>query len=664
MTRRILPVIFASHLFACLFAWCAYAGGSRLLSPNDIVSMRGLQNIAISPNGSAVAYVVNEPLPVEQFKSPANTEIWVADGSGEKRYTNNPGTDTGPQWSPDGSTIAFLSHRGKDEGNQLYMIGAQGGDARRLTQHGTSITSFAWSPDGRRIAFISTVPPTAEEKRRTELGEDESVLTFSDVVHRPEPQKLWIVDKESGSTELVRTGAPNTDVVAFKWAPDGSRFALLIADAASMDDENIGLRLAIVPAGGGDATTYCHTAGKLSSPQWRPDGNALSFLGASAGGREPAASSLYLCQGLNSAPLNLTEKMPFTVSGYTWLPQGKELLVTITEKESRYLARFDPATRKLSRLSQPGDVVSASVSVSSDASRIALGIEGPHAPADVWMGPPAGPLKRLTRLNPGLEDIKYGDAEDISWRASDGLEITGVLIKPVDYRAGEKYPLLTLPHGGPESADLNGFQVAWGQFFAAHGYAVLLPNFRGGIGRGVEFTLMDNTDFGGKDFQDILAGVDELIHRGIADPERLGIGGWSYGGFMTAWAVTQTNRFKAAMMGAGVSDWFALMGQTPEPHWTEQVHFEAWPWDDPHAFRKNSPIEFVKQVRTPVLILHGENDNMVAVAQARDFYRALQHYKVPSEFVVYPREGHGMHETAHRLDVYDRMLKWFDHYLK
>jgi len=437
-----------------------------------------------------------------------------------------------------------------------------------------------------------------------------------------------------------------------------------MADAASMDHENIRTRLAVVPAEGGEPTTYCHTTGKMANPEWRPDGNALSFLGASANGREPAASSFYVCEGLNATPANLTEKMPFTVSGYHWLPDDKQVLMTITEKESRYLARFDPATRKLSRLSREGDVVSANFSLSSDGNRIALGIEAPHAPADVWAGPLGGPLKRVTRLNPTLEQMTYADTEDLSWRAKDGLEITGVLIKPVDYQAGQKYPLIVLPHGGPEGADLNGFQVAWGQFFAAHGYAVLLPNFRGGIGRGVEYTLMDNTDFGGKDFQDILAGVDELIRRGLADPDRLGIGGWSYGGFMTAWAVTQTPRFKAAMMGAGVSDWFALMGTTPEPMWTEQVHFEAWPWDDPHAFRKNSPIEFVKQVRTPVLVLHGENDNMVAVAQAREFYRALQHYKVPSEFVVYPREGHGIHETAHKLDVYDRMLKWYDHYLK
>jgi dipeptidyl aminopeptidase/acylaminoacyl peptidase len=193
---------------------------------------------------------------------------------------------------------------------------------------------------------------------------------------------------------------------------------------------------------------------------------------------------------------------------------------------------------------------------------------------------------------------------------------------------------------------------------------VFFPNFRGSIGRGVNYTVAGNRDFGGNDFRDILSGVDDLIHRGIADPNRLGIGGWSYGGFMSAWAPTQTGRFKASLMGAGVSNWFSLMGQTPVPLWTVQVHFETWPSDDAHAFRKNSPIEFVKNVRTPVLILHGEVDPMIPLSQAKEYFRALRHYNVPAELVVFPREGHGLREPIHRKRAYARILDWYDRYLK
>src|SRR5207253_1104835 len=251
------------------------------------------------------------------------------------------------------------------------------------------------------------------------------------------------------------------------------------------------------------------------------------------------------------------------------------------------------------------------------------------------------------------EALELGSTETVRWQGGDGWEIQGLLVRPAGYEPGRRLPLVVQVHGGPASLWPHRFYAAvglWAQLLAARGIAVLLPNPRGSVGWGSRFSEANLGDMGGQDWRDILAGVDYCVETGVADPDRLGIGGWSYGGFMTAWAVTQTPRFKAAMMGAGVSDWFALMGTTPEPMWTEQVHFEAWPWDDPHAFRKNSPIEFVKQVRTPVLILHGENDNMVAVSQAREFYRALQHYNVPSEFVVYPREGHGIHETAHKLD--------------
>jgi dipeptidyl aminopeptidase/acylaminoacyl peptidase len=338
--------------------------------------------------------------------------------------------------------------------------------------------------------------------------------------------------------------------------------------------------------------------------------------------------------------------------------------MTIIDKNARYLARFDPATRKLERISPDGYVVSSDFSISADTRRIALAMETPVRPPDVWMGATGSPLKQVTRLNPRLEEIEYGQSEDISWKAKDGLEITGVLIKPAGHEPGVRYPLIVFPHGGPEGVDLNGFQLTWGQFLAAHGYAVLFPNFRGGIGRGVEYTLLDNGDLGGKDFEDIMAGVDDVIARGVADPDRLGIGGWSYGGFMSAWAVTQTNRFKAAIMGAGISDWYAILGETPVPLWTVQVHFETWAWDHPDAYRKHSPTEFVQQVKTPVLLFHGDQDNMIPISQAKEYFRALRHYNVPSSLVIFPREGHGVRETAHRIDLYNRMLAWYDKYVK
>jgi dipeptidyl aminopeptidase/acylaminoacyl peptidase len=431
-----------------------------------------------------------------------------------------------------------------------------------------------------------------------------------------------------------------------------------------MDAERIGSHLAVLGVAGGEPSVYCTTRGTYTKARWLPDGSGISFLGASAEGREPAASSLYVCTGEGATPVNLTEGKPFTVAGYQWLPDEQGALLSIIEKNSRYLVRFDTANRQITRVSDAAQVVSADVSLARDSKMAACVIETPKQPPDVFFGPIAGPFRRMTRLNPALEDLTYGEAEDFTWKADDGLEITGVLIKPVGYQAGRSYPLIVQVHGGPENADLNGFQIVWGQFFAAHGYAVLFPNYRGSIGRGVEYTVRGNRDFGGKDFQDIMAGVDELIRLGIADPDRMGIGGWSYGGFMSAWAPTQTERFKASVMGVGVSNWYSLMGQTPLPLWTVQVHFETWPYDHPEAFRRPSPIEFVKNVRTPILILHGEGDPMIPLSQAREYFRALRHYDVPVELVVYPREGHGLREPVHRKRAYARILAWYDRYVK
>jgi dipeptidyl aminopeptidase/acylaminoacyl peptidase len=658
------PIVSRMQWSCGLLLLCVHSlSSARLVNPDDIISVRTIQSVALSPDGKSVAYVATESISDPDSRLTIKSGMWLVPAAGveSRRCQPQPGEYSSPQWSPDGSALAFLSQEPGDEGAQIHLADSSCRNGRRLTRHGAPVAAFAWSPDGRRIAFLAQEPKNARQQQQEREGDDEMVLSISDFDRHAPRQKLWIVDPATGDERLVPTGPVHVSGIV--WSPRGDRLLVTISENNDMDVA-IRSQLAVVGLDGGTPLTYCPVEGKFTSPRWRPDGKAVLFLGASAAGREPVASSLYVCEGPNSRPMNLTEGMAFTMTSFQWLPGSTDLLTAILEKNTRYLAYFDPATRKLTRLSPAGEVVSNSFSLSANGMVVACSIEKPHAAAEVFAGPRTGMLAPLTHLNPQLDGIEWGETEDISWKAKDGLEITGILIKPVSYEPGHRYPLIVQPHGGPEGAEVNGFQIDGGQLLAAHGYAVLIPNFRGSAGRGVAYTLEDNRHFGDGDFQDIMAGVDDMIRRGIADPAQLGIGGWSYGGYLSAWAVTQTNRFKAAVMGYGVSSWFRLMGDTPQPLWTVQVHFETSPYDDPHAFLRNSPIEFAKQVRTPVLILHGTMDPWVSPSQSREFFRALKHFNVPTELVMYPREGHGFHEPMHRKRAMERVLAWYDRYVK
>lgn len=661
---RSLSVVTLAISLGWLSSPCSNAAQLRRLTSEAIVAMRSLQGLAVSPSGDAVVYVVSEPFSDSQSKEPTNTELWLAssDGKTQRRLTDSPGADMSPAWDPKGRTVAFLSARSGKSGYQVFSVDPGSGEVHQLTHHETGVSSFVWSPDGQRIAYLAQEPLDSSGKARRDIGDDEMVFTLSDDLQHLAPQKLWLLDLSTHKATLVPT--KHYHISSLSWSPDGRQIALIVSDEANLDHEWTRSKVAVVPVSGGQLRIHCPTHGRVQKLKWKPDGSGVSFLMSSADGHEAAASSLYVCSQPGTDAVNLTVDAAFTVQGYSWLPNNRSLILSIVEKNSRKLVRFDANTRTLTQISKPGQVVSTDPSLSSDAETLAIAVETPSRPSDVWIGSTRGLQRQITRLNPYLENFTYGETEEVEWKASDGLTISGVLVKPVGYEAGMRYPLITQVHGGPESVELNGFQISWAQFFAANGYAVFLPNFRGSVGRGVRFTIINNRDFGGKDFQDILSGIDFLIEKGIADPNKLGIGGWSYGGFMSAWAITQTQRFKAAVVGVGVSNWFSLMGQTPVPLWTVQVHFEEWPADNPNAFRKNSPIEFVKNVQTPTLWLHGEVDPMIALSQAREFFRALQHQKVPSELVVFPREGHGLREPVHRKSAYARILKWYDRYVK
>lgn len=655
-----IPLFFA-------VAWVTLLGDllySQTLTIEHVLNMQRLRDIALSPDGRSVAYVVQQPKSLDDSRGPTNTEIHLANtqGGDPVQLTHNPGRDSSPQWSPDGKTLAFISDRAGQPGSQLYALNPGHDTLQTLTRHTSGIISFAWSPDGKRIAFLADQPLSEEQQERRRRGDDAIVLDGFDTDQNRPLRKLWILDCARGVIQQVDTGAHH--VTKFRWSPAGERFLVVVTNDANLDYEWTRAQLAVVPTTGGKVRKYCATRGKIESLQWLPDGSGISFLGAAANGTEQAPGSLFVCREIGSVPVNLTLGKPFTVQSYRWFPNGEGVALTFVERNTRYLGTLNVSSGEISRLTARDQMVAPNISLSHDGTTIAYNCEEPQLPEDLHAGPLRGPHQKLTRLNPVLEELTYGATREFDWTARDGWDITGILITPVGYQAGDRCPTIVYVHGGPESMDLNGFNVQRHQLLAANGYAVFLPNYRGSVGRGVHYMISNHGDRGGKDFLDILDGVDALVEAGIADPDKLGIAGWSYGGFMSCWAVTQTTRFKAAMIGMGISNWYSLMGLCPVPIWNAEAHFLTWHYDNPEAYWKFSPVLNVRKVKTPTLLLYGERDPFIPPAQGREFYRGLQYYGVPSQMVVYPREGHGLGEPWHRKDASERELAWFNRYVK
>ncbi|GHO85832.1 alpha/beta hydrolase family protein [Dictyobacter formicarum] len=360
----------------------------------------------------------------------------------------------------------------------------------------------------------------------------------------------------------------------------------------------------------------------------------------------------------------------------------QQVAIAVAERLSLHLYRLDGQSGELSRIypseeqaRQQESTFGAVDARRLEDGRIVLVLARPSSlqPADVWAGTgsanePLSDLRQLSTHHEELAGIPFVQQEAFYWTAPDGWKLDGLLLRPPTTGEGERLPTVVLVHGGPYGNWGAGFNLSWGnwaQWLVLAGYAVLMPNPRGGAGHGEEFAAAALGDVGGADYGDVMAAVDAAIERGIADPDRLGIGGWSQGGFMSAWAVTQSSCFKAAIMGAGVSDW-GLMVQTSDLPAFEQELGRTAPWDGLEAqrHRELSPITFASRVKTPVLILHGENDARVPVSQAIGFHRALRHYQVPTEMVLYPREPHGIKERAHQLDLLQRVRRWYDRWLR
>jgi len=625
------------------------------ITPADVLSIRELDEIKVSPDGKQIAFVVNEPNNPKEPREPRASNVWVVPADSHElphpliADLKNAST---PRWSPDGRTLAFLSD------NQIHLLSEGAGKAVGLSSVPGGVQQYEWSPDGKTIAFLARDAATAEEEARRAAGDDAVVRSESNLKY----SRLWVVSVSDGKATQVTK--QNFEILEFAWSPAGNEFALIVAPTPR-DEDSYNLSLVIVNGSTGAVT---RTLTKNVVPitgvlRWSPDGQWITFYEFPPTKESNNWLSLAPARGGEIRPLLKDYKGSVLVA--EWTPDSRNLLVQSVEGTHEIIARVDINSGAFSKIT---DVIQSQwgASLGTNGKTIAYLAQTSESADDIWVIEKRAAPRRLTDFNPQTKSWAFGKVSEIVWKNSkDALVRHGVLITPPNYEQGKLYPVVVNTHPG-DTAWWTGFHASkwwdWGQLLASNGYVVFLPNTRGVTGEGgAMHATIDH--WGEMAFQDLIDGVDYLIAQKIADPNRLGIGGWSNGGFMTEFTITRTTRFKAAVAQAGHSDFFTLYATSYLKDGLRRTSKQS-PYDDRKWYDEHSPITFIKNCRTPTLLLHGEFDSGVPVGQAHEFYTGLKDAGVEAELVVYPRERHSIQEYSHRIDVQRRMLAWFDKHLK
>jgi dipeptidyl aminopeptidase/acylaminoacyl peptidase len=646
------------------------------LTPEQLAKVKRVIDVQMSPDGQHVAYRLLIPrIPFKDDDGSAWIELHVVNPAGASRPFITGKVNVGSMdWTPDGSGISFLAKRGDDKETSLYVIPIDGGEARKVLEHETGVGQYTWSPKGHQVAFIAKEKDPERTKKLKDKG-------FKQEIYEEEWRlsRVWIADIEKGNEEaaeeeenkprmLELPGQPSE----MHWSPKGDHLALALAPRPLIDDHYMHRKIRIVDVESGDIVAKIDHDGKLGQMAWSPDGRHLAFIG-SEDMHDPAEGRLMLARiEPSDNPIKPKELLPDFMGHVTAIAwQDAENIMYLADIGVwTTLAKINLNGSRRQLLPEDAYVLNRLSLSRNGQSAAMLGNSTAH-PSEVFiMSHGESAPRRVTDSNPWLEDVRLARQEVVTYKARDGLEIQGLLIYPLDYddQAGKRYPLIIDVHGGPEANYHNGWITRYaspGQVAAARGYAVFYPNYRGSTGRGVAFSKMGQSDYAGKEFDDLVDAVDHLVEMGLADKDRVGVTGGSYGGFASAWCATyHTKRFAASVMFVGVSNHLSKFGTTDIPDEMYLVHSRKYPWQDWDYFVNRSPVRYTENARTPILILHGKDDPRVHPAQSMELYRFLKVLdKVPVRLVYYPGEGHGNRKAGAQYDYNLRMMRWFDHYL-
>jgi len=637
-------------------------------TPELMLKAKGVGEVNVSPDGKRVAFAVSTPV-MDGEKSEWLSQIYVAasDGRHSVQLTRGDKSATNPAWSPDGHWIVFLTPRAGPKSN-LWRIRVDGGEAEQLTDEKGGLTAFQWSPDGSQIAYLMTDPKTDAEEKADREKRDAFVVNESQ--KRSRMYVIPVNANAEGKRPVRRLTGGDLHVGGllggrnFDWSPDGTRIVFTHQPTPLVDDWQK-TDLSIVEVATARVTPVVATEAAETQPVFSPDGTLIAYTASETPPQWAFASRVFVVKpgGPDARPLAETFDLKPAIVG--WTKPGDRVLVSEVQ---RTINRFSalPLDGGPAIDISPAGLMVVQPSINSTHTHLGFVSETVDRPPEAFVGAVSAFNPQQVSQVQDLPQLPTGDTAAVQWKSTDGREIEGLLTLPVGHKVGERAPLLVIVHGGPTGVFVQNCIVGRGPYpvavFASRGYAVLRCNVRGSSGYGKEFRYANYNDWGGGDYRDIMSGVDALIDRGIADADRLGVMGWSYGGYMTSWIITQTRRFKAASVGAGVTNLMSFTGTADINDFIPDYMGGEY-WEQFDRWQAHSAMFHIKGVTTPTLIQHGDKDVRVPISQGYELYNALKRQGTPVKMVVYPRQPHGLQEPKMQLDAMQRNVEWFDQQL-
>ncbi len=664
--------VFRLFVFALLFAAAPVLAQTRGITAEDYFAFETLGDPHFSPDGATIAFTVTT---VDQKQNRRYTTIWTVPSIGSTnpvKITTSPQSSTSPRWSPDGRSMAFLSARpvageAAEPGaprSQIWLLPLAGGEPHRVTNLLNGVSSFQWAPDGTRIVCVSRSGPNDAAKSPSDVRHyTHANYKFNDSGWFDDKRThLWVVDVASGQAKPITSGDAWNDTDP-QWSPDSAHIAFVSDRTGKAFDEGHNTDIWVIDANGGSPTKVADRAEPDTSPRWSPDGRTIAFVSAN---EERAHPKVWLVAASGGTPRLAADGLDLIPSGLRWAEGGRALYFETGVKGTSQLYRIDLAAKHAAPVTS-GERTLHLVDINEKTGRMAYGVNDPMHLDDLYVADLKGQNERqLTHLNAALwKQLQLVPVERVPFKGADGWDVDGFLMKPVGFDPSQKYPLVLTIHGGP--AGMNGFD--WYhefQVYASHGWAVFFTNPRGSTGYGETFERGVQMEWGGKAYTDIMNGVDAVLARNPwIDSSRLGVTGGSYGGFMTNWIVSHTTRFKAAVTLRSISNFVSDDG-TRDGMYGHASDFGGDIFEAFDNYWNASPLKYVKNVKTPTLVLHSDNDFRVPIEQGEQWFRALRHFGVPSEIVFFPRENHNLTRTGepkHLVESINWQVYWFDRYL-